>query len=55
MGSKYSIQAWGQHYLPHDTERSYMQMWAGQSLLRALLALWRVKREGWGCVTLECR
>lgn len=56
MGSKYTVQAWGRHFAPHSNEYSYAVQWAGQSLLSALLALWRVKRSGkFGCVTLECR
>jgi len=52
MGSKYTVQVFGKHF---GDEYSYMVEWAGQSLPRALLALWRASRKGFGCVTLECR
>lgn len=56
MGSKYTVQAWGRHFAPHNEEYSYMVQWAGQSLLGGLWNLWRIKRSGtFGCVTLECR
>lgn len=62
MGSKYTVQAWGQHWKDvglKDQSYSYLVLWSGQSLLKALWALWMAKRQasskGWGCVTLECR
>jgi hypothetical protein len=56
MGSKYSIQAWGQHWPALNNDYSYLGLWSGQSLPRALWELWKAKRSGkWGCVTLECR
>jgi hypothetical protein len=62
MGCKYTIQAWGQHWKDvglRDQSYSYQQIWQGQSLWRALWALYRARRQarrkGWGCVVLECR
>lgn len=63
MGNKYYIRAWGQHnqdWMTNPMERvdpgySDKEMWRGQSLLQALYMLWKIKRQGWGCVTLECR
>lgn len=58
MGSKYTVQVWGQHWKDVGLENkdySYRQVWAGQSLFSALWALWVARRGGWGCVTLECR
>lgn len=54
MGNKYYVKAWGQHKLP-DTRYSDKEMWRGQSLLIALYMLWKIKRQGFGCVILECR
>ena len=63
MGNKYYVLAWGQHTqewmtnpLEHGPgEYSMKEMWRGQSLLQALYMLWKTKRQGWGCVTMECR
>lgn len=54
MGWKYTVQVWGRHC---DDPRiyAYRVHWGGQSLLKALIELWRASRLGYGCVTLECR
>ena len=53
MGNKYYVKAWGQH--DGEVRYSDREMWRGQSLLSALYMLWKTKRQGYGCVTLECR
>lgn len=57
MGSKYTVEAWGQHHVygQDDTSHSYLQVWQGQSLIGALWALWQTKRAGYRCVKLEVR
>lgn len=53
MGNKFTIEAWGKHY--GHREYSMLQVWAGQSFIAAMWALWQVKRRGYGCVTLNWR
>ena len=53
LGSKYTVQVWGKHF--GSNEYSYIVFWGGQSLPRALVALWKASRMNYGCVTLECR
>lgn len=54
MGSKYEIYAWGPHQ--EDTcDYSYKLMWTGNSWMKALYHLWKIKHQGWGCVRMECR
>lgn len=52
MGSKYTVEAWGKH---DGCNYSDSVMWQGQSLVAGLWSLWRVKRQGFGCVKLYCR
>jgi hypothetical protein len=52
MGWTWEVQAWGMH----DGEQfSYQQMWHGESFIRALIAMRRCKKIGYGCVTLYWR
>lgn len=56
MGWKYTVQVWGQHFLPHSSHHSMTVYHGGQHLLPALLAAWRAKRSRrYGYVTLELR
>ena len=57
MGNKYYVWAWGKHEPTplSDSEYSNKEMWRGQSVFAALYNLWKIKRQGWGLVTLECR
>lgn len=60
MGNKYTIMAWGKHddmWDPWANDKGYSnkEMWRGQFILAALYNLWKIKRRGFGCVTLECR
>jgi hypothetical protein len=56
MGCKYTVQVWARHW-EHvgDDSYSYREVWQGQWLLAALLALWKARRLGFGCTTLEVR
>jgi len=58
MGNKYTVQVWGQHWKDvglNDQSYSYRQVWAGQSLVRALWELFKARRLGFGCTVLEVR
>jgi hypothetical protein len=56
MGCKYTVQVWGKHWeRVGDDGYSYLQVWQGQSLMRALWELVKAKRLGFGCTTLEWR
>lgn len=52
MGSKYTVEAWGNH---HGDGNFMAVVWQGQSLITALYATWKARRAGYGCVTLSVR
>lgn len=49
MGAKYTLKVW------HPEFSASIEHWSGDSLLIALVHLWRHKRKGCKCVTLEVR
>lgn len=49
MGARYTLKVW------HPELSASIEHWSGDSLLGALLQLWRSKRNGFKCVTLEVR
>jgi hypothetical protein len=58
MGNKYTVQVWGQHWKEvglHNESYSYRAVWAGESLIAALWNLFKARRLGFGCTTLEMR
>lgn len=54
MGNKYTVQVWGKHWGP-DEGYTYRAVWQGESLIAGLWNLFRARRLGFGCTTLECR
>lgn len=52
MGWKYEVEAWEKC---SDGEYRYVTKWGGSYLLLALWNLIKVKRQGYGCVTLSWR
>ena len=51
MGNTYEVKEWVNCGLRWD----YTERYRGESLLKALWVAWRLKRQGAGCVKLECR
>lgn len=50
MGWKYEVNAWRGDGLNYE----YFKVYTGDSLFRAIVAMWRAKRTS-GCVKLEWR
>lgn len=53
MGNTWSVQVYGQWF--GEKRHSYVQVWQGESVLGALYALWKHRKEGSGCIQLEWR
>jgi len=54
MGWTYEIEAWEPYPYP-DERYHYVTKWTGESFLAAIWNLIKVKRQGFGCVTLHWR
>jgi hypothetical protein len=51
MGYTYEVNVWeGQ-----GSSYNYVQLYAGNSLLKAVYNVWWAKRDGWKCIKLEYR
>jgi len=54
MGNTFEVSEWwAQNLLAHNYK--YHSKWMGESLLKALWIMWKLKRAGAGCVKLEWR
>lgn len=54
MGAKYTVSAWGEHF-GKGTGYHNLTGYQGSSLVRAVWYMWKARRKGFGCVTLEVR
>ena len=53
MGNTYEVKAWESAV---DSDHFYwLEIYRGESLLKALYNLWWCKRNGWKCIKLEYR
>ena len=51
MGYTFEVNAW-----ECVEDRCYwLQIYAGNSIMKAVYNLWWAKRQGWGCIKLEWR
>lgn len=55
MGNKYSVFAWVKDNHGEYGGYVYVPSYQGESLIAALLDMWKCKRDGVGCVKLEIR
>jgi len=53
MGNRYTVNVWGKHF--GESVHSFLQVWGGESLLRALWETFKARRQGFACVKLEIR
>ncbi len=52
MGWTYEVNVWDG---PIDGPYNWLQIYAGESLLKAIYMVWWAKRNGWKCIKLEYR
>lgn len=52
MGWKFEVDVWDG---PVDGTFNWLQIYAGNSMLKAAYNLWWAKRNGWKCIKLEWR
>lgn len=55
MGNKWTVSIWVYREWPLESGYREERYMGSQSFLRAALAFWKAKREGYGCVKLEWR
>lgn len=55
MGNKYSVFKWVEDLHGEYGGYVYVESYSGESLLAALIDVWKCKRAGAGCVKLEVR
>lgn len=55
MGNKYSVFKWVEDLHGEYGGYVYVESYRGESLLAALIDVWKCKRAGAGCVKLEVR
>ena len=53
MGNTWTVQVYGQWF--GESRYSYAQVWQGESVVGALLAMWKNRKRGTGCIQLEWR
>lgn len=53
MGNTWTVEVYGQWF--GEGRYSFVQVWQGESVVRALLAMWRHRNEGSGCIQLSWR
>ena len=51
MGYTFEVNAWDRN----DDGYYWLQIYAGNSIMKAVYNLWWAKRQGWGCIKLEWR
>jgi hypothetical protein len=52
MGYTYEINVWDG---PIDGDYKWLQIYCGESVLKAVYYMWWAKRNGWLCIKLEWR
>ena len=52
MGYTYEINVWDG---PIDGDYKWLQIYCGESALKAMYQMWWAKRNGWQCIKLEWR
>jgi len=52
MGYTYEVNAW---HCPNDAPCSWLQIYAGPSMIVAIYSMWQAKRQGLKCIKLEYR
>jgi hypothetical protein len=52
MGWKYEVNAWDRAV---DGPYYWLQIYTGESLIKAVYNMWWAKRQGWKCIKLEYR
>jgi hypothetical protein len=52
MGWEYEVNVWDG---PIGGPYNWMQIYAGQSLFKAIYNMWWAKRNGWKCIKFEWR
>ena len=52
MGNTYVVMAWD---TPDNSPYYWLEIYRGESLLKALYNLWWCKKNGWKCIKLEYR
>ena len=58
MGNTYTVSEWrfdDGGITSGDGGHGYYEIWIGESFISALLAAWKAKRNGCGCVKIEWR
>ena len=51
MGYTFEVNAWDRN----DDGYYWLQIYAGNSIMKAVYNLWWAKRNGWKCIKLEWR
>jgi len=54
MGNTYEVKAW-ESADPRRDQAYWLEIYRGESLIKALYNLWWCKRNGWKCIKLEYR
>lgn len=54
MGNTFTVEVWKLNDWS-DAEYAFYVTWQGESLIRALIALFKAKRMGYGCTRLNWR
>lgn len=52
MGNEFAVNVWD---TPKDRDYYWLQIYGGDSIMKALYNLWWAKRQGWKCIKLEWR
>jgi hypothetical protein len=52
MGWTYEVNVW--NYPAHGS-KEWLQIYAGESIMKAIYEMWWAKRKGWKCIKLEYR
>ncbi len=53
MGNTWTLDVYGKWF--GEDRYSFVQVWQGESFIGALLAMWRHRHEGSGCLQLNWR